>query len=236
MPDIPSIDLGPIEASFRQMSEVLDLAKTEGVLDRLFDRPDHRIAVKTERALRLAEYRAALTCNIGETRKAIEEMCAVNRARFALAAEAYTAEERFNHARNAAARQDPIDAAKAKAEIAKYLAEAELARRSALPPPPTPPEPPAVDEATRKREEARRMRRDKLDLAREERAERADAAQQLVADAKASCEAIYHDKNALAGEQRERIRKVLDSYGFDSSILPPRLQELMEEALPEDAQ
>lgn len=237
MPNIPAtkpIDVTPIEASLRDMCKLLDLAEPEGMLDAVFNRPDHRIEKKTERALRLAQYRAALTTIIAEIRRAMEEVSALNRVRLQeqldrvkLAAEVLEAQARLNYAVAAAARQDAVAEAKAKAEIAAYGAMAEKARLSALPPAPPPPAPTPVDEATRKREEAHRRVQDEIDTQLDEQAAWSAASEESVARAKARCIEIYRDLTMRDGEKRTRILRVLDKYNLDCSILPPAIEDLM---------
>ncbi|MFI5093741.1 MAG: hypothetical protein ACHQIK_09890 [Candidatus Acidiferrales bacterium] len=237
MPNIPAmkpIDVAPLEASLKEMFELLDLNEPEGMFDTIFSRPDHRIEKKTERALRLAQYRAALTTIIAESRRAIEEVSALNNARsrqyldmLMLAADVLEAQARLNYAVAAAARQDAVAEAKAKFEIAGYVADAEKARLSALPPAPPPPAPTPVDEATRKREEARRSRREEIDQHLEEQEERAAASEESVARVKTRCIETYRNLTMRDGEKRARIMRVLDEYNLDCSILPVAIEDLI---------
>jgi hypothetical protein len=133
------------------MMNTIDLTEREGITDCLFGRPNHRIDIKTERALRLAQFKGALVANIVEMRRAIEEVRALNRARheqyldnFIFQRQTLEEQARLIYAQAAAARREAVEEAQNSALIAKCRAEAELARRSALPPPPPPPPPPVL--------------------------------------------------------------------------------------------
>jgi hypothetical protein len=85
-----------------------------------------------------------------------------------------------------------------------------------------------MDEATRKREEARRRVQEQIDTQLDEQASWAAASEESVARAKTRCIEIYQDLRMRDGEKRTRILRVLDEYHLDCSILPPAVEELMQ--------
>jgi hypothetical protein len=171
-------DFSGLERQIRSAAGMLDLSKPEGWLDSWFYRPDHRIDVKTERGLRLAGYIAACTAIIEEARKAIEASGALQRAKDQLVINRFIslrllAEEqyRLELARRQAERQDAIEDARTKAEIARHEADArEHSLRGRPKPPPPPPLPtPKPEDPRAKKKAALQQQLDRL--AQEERAE-----------------------------------------------------------------
>ncbi|MBZ5545578.1 MAG: hypothetical protein LAO07_18190 [Acidobacteriia bacterium] len=224
-------DLTRLERQIRDAADTLDLSLPEGFLDRWFGRPNHRIAVKTERGELLAGYISACSAILEEARKAMETEGALQRAKHQIYIERLVAQRtamqeyyKLELARRQVLRQDAVEDAKAKFEVEQYAANAEITRRSALPPAPiTPP----VDEATRKREATRRSRQEQIDMHLEEQEEWAAASEESVARARTRCIEIYCELNARDGDKRARIQRVLDHYNLDASILPVAIEELM---------
>jgi hypothetical protein len=135
-------------------------------------------------------------------------------------------------ARRNVERQDAIEDAKARAEIARYEAEAReagLRGRPAPPPLPPPPAPAPVDEAAQRREAARQVRKEQNDLAFEELNEKAQHDQRVHSHAIEEATKIYRDLDLLAEQKFDRIRRLLDSYKVDASVLPTAIREFMEE-------
>lgn len=148
-----TLDPSGIERQLREAAEMLDLQLPEGRLDRWFGRIDHRIRVKTGRAELLAGYVAACTEILNQGRRATEEAGALQRANYQLVIDRIVALHRLTEeqyrlelVRRRVIREDAIEDAKARALIAQHDAEAEKARRSALPPAPPPPPPPAPED------------------------------------------------------------------------------------------
>ena len=229
-----SLDLAEFERQIKTAARMLNLSVPEGLLDRVFDRPDHRIEVKTERGRRLAGYVSACTAILEAARMLqdarrqpyLDQLVFLRRmAEEQNNLEAVTSRSRL---------QGQIEEAKARAEIARHEAdarEAGLRGRPAPPQLPPPPVPAPVDEATRKREEIRRKRQEMLDLELQELDLKTDAGQEKVTRAKAKAIQIFQDVNLSAGEVLARIQEVLDGYGLDYTILPRRIQDFMEAGL-----
>ena len=67
-------DLSNLKQQIRNAAEMLDLSVPEGLLDKWFGRPDHRIEVKTERGPLLAGYVIACTA-VWEAARAHQNTC-----------------------------------------------------------------------------------------------------------------------------------------------------------------
>lgn len=238
--ELPQLDLTLFEAQIREAASSLDLKKPEGWLDKWFGRPDHRIRKKTERAELLACLVAATKGIILEYQRAIEAVAAVQRAKYQLFIDRLEAilkimeaQYRTELARRNVERQDAIEDAKARAEIARYHAEAREAGLRGYPAPPPPPPPPApaapppVDQFTREKDEARRAKQQEADLHIQDTDIRADAAEKKVARARARAIEIFNNSELNTGETRERIYAVLDEFGFDTSILPEKIRDFL---------
>jgi hypothetical protein len=236
----PELNLCEFERQIRVATQMLDLSEPEGWLDRLFDRPDHRIDVKTERARRLAGYISACT-DIQEAARGfqdarrqqyIDQVVFLQRA----AEEQY----KFERAQRQAQRQDAIEDAKAREIVADHEAkirEHGLRGRPSLPPPPPPPAPklPSLEEvAELRRAEVRRAAEDKLAIEADAQEVAANAAEERVTRAKKRCIAIYQESDILAGEKHARIVAVLDEFGYKYDILPRGVAEFIEQGFEED--
>jgi hypothetical protein len=237
--ELRPLDLSHFEQQIREAAATLDMSQPEGWLDSWFGRPDHRLKVKTARAEQVALLVTALTQIIDQHRRAVEAMAAVQKAKYQLALDRYeamkiAAEKQYQVelARRNVERQDAIEDAKARAEIARYEAEAReagLRGRPAPPPLPPPPAPAPVDEAAQRREAARQVRKEQNDLAFEELNEKAQHDQRVHSHAIEEATKIYRDLDLLAEQKFDRIRRLLDSYKVDASVLPTAIREFMEE-------
>ncbi len=214
--------------------ETFNVDEPEGFVDTyLVTRMGHRVAVKIERSGQVLQLFENFQQILANADAADEKIRALNRRQMGEYAERLkvvraTIEEwnSVQYAAAAAARREAVDAAKAEALIETYKAQAAKARQSALPPPPQVLLPPR-DLAAERREEARRKRWETLDLGLDEKEDHASAAEEEVMRAKARCIAIYRDVAMREGEKRARIQKVLDEFGFDWSILPVAIEDLM---------
>jgi hypothetical protein len=249
---VPGFNLAEFERQIRQAAKMLNLAEPEGLLDRMFDCPDHRIDVKTDRGRRLAAYVAACTAlvqaasgfqnarrqayldhlvflqRVAEEQYKLEALTARSRPQ----AQIEDAKGKDEFTRRQAERQDAIEDVQAREIVSEHEArirENGLRGRPAPPPPPPPPAPVAVDEATRKRDQARREREAKQELHLDEIAEAAAHEQEVVSRSRNEAITIYQDLNKLAGDRFERIRRVLETYKVPITILPKAIQEFMEE-------
>jgi hypothetical protein len=86
-----------------------------------------------------------------------------------------------------------------------------------------------VDDAARRKEAARQTRKEQNDLALDELDEAAQFDQEKVSRARTEATKIYQDTHMLADERFDRIRRVLESYKVDVSVLPKAIREFMEE-------
>jgi len=198
-----------------QMVATLNLSKQD-FLDK-FRTIDGRIAVRIERSGQLAALTAAFGRNIDELRIVAEKLGQLRRV--AVLQQLQHMDDVYamlqKQIRNGNVHEEArerwrIEHAKANFEIAKLEAEAEKARRDALPPPPAPvvtpaPVPPPVDEATRRKEAARQARREKHDLTLDELDEAAQFNQEVVSRAVADATKIYQDIHKLADERFDPV-------------------------------
>ncbi len=221
-----SRELATLREIFDETMEVFDLSQSEGVLDSVFGRPEHRIRKKTERAELLGHYTDAYIAQLSRFRTALEELGKANDLKrqeyiSRVRATRELAEEhiRLQLVAHEAQRKQRVEDAKAQAEIAKYEGEARnAARNPELPPPPPDP-----------LEEARRRRAMKAELHIQENETAAEVAGETITAAKAQAIEVYRNLRITDGEKRTRILAILDAFGVDQSILPPGIQELLEE-------
>ena len=221
-----SRELATLREIFDETMEVFDLSQSEGMLDSVFGRPEHRIRKKTERAELLGHYADAYIAQLRRFRTALEELGKTNDLKrqeyiSRVRATRELAEEhiRLQLVAEEAQRKQRVEGAKAKAEIAKYEGEARSAARDPEPPPPAP------DPL----EEARRRRAMKAELHLQERETAAEVAGETVTAAKAQANEVYRNLKMTSGEKRTRIRAALDAYGVDERVLPPAILELLDE-------
>jgi hypothetical protein len=218
------------------MIATLDFNLPEGWLDRWFGRPNHRLQVKVERADLIAQFQARVVEIMRQRRHAAEEVRALNQVYYqqlldALVAWSNAAEQHYRVflSKERVAQERQIAAAKAGAEIerhnadaAEHRARARNAQRELLPPPPPPPPFDPLEEARRKRREAQELKLQELE-------DEAEFAQEKVMRAKAEAITIYQASFMCDDEKRTRIWRVLEAFGLNPSILPPAIQDLMEE-------
>jgi sRNA-binding protein len=179
LPDANSLalpDLSDLERQIRLAAAMLDLGKPEGWLDSWFDRPDHRIEVKTERGLRLAGYIAACTAILEAARahQAIRQQIYLDQLVFLRR----VAEESYNIelAGRRAERQDAIEAAQAKEIIAAHDGNAREHGLRGRPSPPAPAPLPAPKPEDPRVKNKERLQQELVRLAKEEKEELAKLA------------------------------------------------------------
>jgi|GEM_PF-5035201 len=224
LPDANSLglpDLSDLERQIRHSAKMLDLSVPEGTLDNWFGRPNHRIAVKTDRAQLLFGYIAACGSIMESARQTIEAAGAAQRARYQLQIDRLTAYRslmteyyRLECAHREALRQEAIKDAKARTEIAKHEADArEHALRGRPLPPSPPPPPPPKPEDPRAKNKAR-LQQELQRLAKEEKEELARIAggkpqgewtDDVQEEIKRTVNMYFHAKEKI----REELRKYL---------------------------
>lgn len=244
IPAVAPVDMTALKTILERMPGLLDSDAPQGNSD-LFWLPDledadARLAKDIRRAERLRGYAEEYTRTVQELQRAIEATGSLNQEQarqhlnaLNLHTELLVAQQRDKYASEAAARKNQVEAAKDRAEIARYDAEAEKHRRSAIPKPPAPPPPkppqppPPVDEATLKRQVASRRRQNDIAIELDEARDKAAAQERKIADAIKRCTEIYHDLDMREGDKRNRIQAVLDAYNLTASVLPVAIEDLM---------
>jgi hypothetical protein len=226
-------DLAQLEHQLRQMATTLNFDLPEGRLDKWFGRLNHRLEVKIERAHLTEEFQAI---GLRRIRNAAEEAWAIDQVRFKhfldlLVCWRTAAEEHYRavYAKRTIERQQAIEDAKARVEIAECELRIRDAQREPLPPPPPPPPPSPVDEATQKRQAAQQARKHEYDVALDELEEQAEFRGEKTNRAVHEILKVFGNPSMRKAARRARILELIDVFQIDESVLPSGVRELLDE-------
>lgn len=208
-------DLADLKQQIKHFAKLLDLSVPEGFLDALFGRPDRRIDIKTERALRLAGYVEAYTrlLEAAKAHRRISQEVYLERLAFLRRVKEEQCQTEL--VRNRADRQDAIEAAQAReviADLEAKIREHDLRGRPAPPPPAPPPRTPRPKDprVTKKKQLEKEIER--LDKEQKERLAKivsgkpqAEWTQEEHEEVRRTVNMYYHAKE----KKREELRECL---------------------------